>query len=403
MSSEDAIMELVGDITYGLNSDNKCLAIFLDLAKAFDTVDQEILLNRLEEVGIRGSALELFKNYLTCRQQKVKVNDMVSDSLIVTTGVPQGTVIGPILFLIYINNIVKIIKPDQDKIDIISYADDTALVFQGKTWSNVYTSAEICLKKIYSWLNISLLSLNVSKTKFLTFTISAGDQPEKNKISIHKDTCKIKDLCDCPFIAKSSCIKYLGIMVDHHLRWNQHIEYLIKRLRVLIYKFYQLRGILNKKNLVITYNALAESIIRYGITIWGGLYNNALNHLEITQNTILKIIFQKEKRYSTDLLYNETGLFGVRKLYTYECLLWMFKSPPNILNHKYRTRWKTNFSVQTPFFRKSHTQRFIFYYGPRLYNMLPSFIKNIKNKNRLKKELKIFLNQNYNKIKIIFQ
>lgn len=400
MSTENATVELIGNIVCGLNNNKKCLAIFLDLAKAFDTVDQNILVHRLEKVGVRGFALDIFKNYLTQRQQKVRINDILSEALIISTGVPQGTVIGPILFLIYINNISKIINPEDD---IISYADDTALIYQGKTWTEVYSNAEISIKKIHSWLNVSLLSLNTTKTKFLTFTISADDQPTKNKLIIHTDMCKKEEICDCPCINKTNDVKYLGLMVDHHLRWNVHVDYLTKRLRRLIYKFYQLRGILNRKNLIITYNSLVESIIRYGITVWGGLFNNSLKHLEIVQNSLLKIIFNKEKRYPTDVLYNEIGLFSVRKLYAYECLLWMFKSPPNIINHKYGTRWNTNLSIQIPIFRKMHTQRFIFYYGPKLYNMLPANVKNIKNQNKLKKKLRLFLNENYSQIKVIFQ
>ena len=190
-------------------------------------------------------------------------------------------------------------------------------------------------------------------------------------------------MCDCPIINKVSEIKYLGLMVDQHLRWGVHSEYLTNRLRRIIYKFLI---ILNRKNLIITYTALAESIIRYGITVWSGLINNALNHLEIIQNTLLKIIFNKKKRYPTELLYNETDLSSVRKMYTYECLLWMFKSPSNLINHNYGTRWNTNLSIQVPIFRKMHTQRFIFYYGPKLYNMLPANIKNIKSKYKLKKQ-----------------
>ena len=144
MRAENAAMQLIGNIVCGLNNKQKCLVVFLDLAKAFDTVDQKILIERLEKVDVRCSALDLFKNYLTNRQQKVRINEILSDPLKITTGVPQGTVIGPILFLIYINNISKIIN---SKYDIVSYADDTALVIQGKTWTEVYTNAEICLKK----------------------------------------------------------------------------------------------------------------------------------------------------------------------------------------------------------------------------------------------------------------
>lgn len=391
LSTEDGVVELAKRVVYGVDEDKKCLAIFLDLAKAFDTVDHEILIGKLAKIGIRGHGLEIFVDYLANRKQKVKINGTLSDFKIITTGVPQGTVLGPTLFLLYINSISDMIGPDND---VFSYADDTALLFQGKSWEEVYTSAETGLKKMKSWLNANRLSLNIKKTKFMTFTLTVSDQPEKDKLIIHSNSCNKKP-CDCPSIDRVNDIKYLGIVVDQHLRWNKHIEYVVKRLRRLIYKFYQLRDILNKKTLIITYKALAESIIRYGIIIWGGLYNVTLRNLEVMQNTIIKIICKKERQYSTEILYQEVDLLSVRKLYTYESLLWMFKIQMHTLEHNYNTRWNENTAVEIPLFHKSHSQRFIFFFGPKLYNKLPKNIKSIKKKEKYKVELKKFVNTNY--------
>lgn len=147
---------------------------------------------------------------------------------------------------------------------------------------------------------------------------------------------------------------------------------------------------------------MAESIIRYCITIWGGLYKNSLYNLEVIQNSIIKIIFKKPKRYSTDLIYQETGLFSIKKMYAYQCVLWVHKyNVSNILSYTTQTRAVKEQSIQVPFFKKSHIQRFVFYYGPKIYNLLPLEIKNIKNHIRFKKELKVFINSNFNKIKNI--
>lgn len=372
----------------------------MDLAKAFDTVDHKILLEKLQKSGVRGHGLEIFKNYLVNRKQKVKVNEIFSDWQNISTGVPQGTVLGPVLFLIYINNIREIIGAN---IDIFSYADDTALLLRGNTWDEVYNMAENCIKKVKLWLNTNLLSLNVTKTKFMTFALTTSDLPKRYKLTIHnKNLCNNE--CDCPCIERVNDIKYLGLMVDQHLRWNKHIEYLTKRLRRLVYKFYQLRDILNKKNLIITYKALAESIIRYGLIIWGGLYNTTLRNLEVIQNTIIKIIFKKNRRYSTEMLYKDADLFNVRKLYVYESLLWMCKAQEHSRYYNnYDTRGNRNLPVEVPFFRKSHTQRFIFFFGPKFYNKLPAKVKNIKNKGRLKKELKIFVEINYPDLSSFFK
>lgn len=343
--------------------------------------------------------MNIFQDYLTDRIQRVKIIDSLSEPLPFTMGVPQGTVLGPILFLVYINNLSQL---KNTKGHVISYADDTVLMFEDVSWATIYQNAESELQIIQNWLNNSLLSLNVSKTKFMTFSTYAKEQPQKRFITIHKSPCKKNINCGCPCVNQTDVIKYLGVIVDQHLRWTNHVENLTNRLRRLIFKFYQIRDILSKKNLLMVYDALAESIMRYCIITWGGLYNTLLHNLEVIQNTLIKILFKKEKRYSTELLYDNTGLFNIRKLYTYQCLLWMFKTPTSYRNHKYGTRAIANQSVNVPFCRKSHTQRFVFYFAPTLYNMLPVKIKNITNKHKLKKELKSYVNQNFNNIKSIF-
>ncbi|KAG5898714.1 hypothetical protein JTB14_020908 [Gonioctena quinquepunctata] len=163
-STENAVFEIVNQINNCFQNQEKCITVFLDLAKAFDTVDHNILLQRLADIGVRCVALEIFEDYLTNRTQIVKVNESLSDPLLVTRGVPQGTVLGPILFLLYMNNIFKI---SNFKGEITSFADDTAITFVGKTWEEVYNQAEIGIKMIFNWLSTNLLSVNVKKPNSL--------------------------------------------------------------------------------------------------------------------------------------------------------------------------------------------------------------------------------------------
>lgn len=394
-STKDAILDLVRRVVDNLNENNKCLAVFLDLTKAFDTVDHNILQKRLEDMGIRGSGLKLFVNYLTDRRQRVRINNVVSNQLLITKGIPQGTVIGPILFLIYINSIVNTISNGS----IISYADDTVLIFQGNSWDETYKKSENGVSRVQAWLNQSLLSLNAEKTKFMTFSLTTGDQPTKQTVFIHGSTCNKKIGCRCGVIKKVDCIKYLGVILDSHLRWTGHIDCLIKRLKRLIPGFYQLRDVLSKKNLHLTYNALAESILRYCVVVWGGAYNNTLKSLDVIQNTLLKILFKKDFLYPTTQLYFDLDVFNIRKLYTYECLIWIFGRQEIVtegsLRHGYVTRWHHRQSIQVPFYRKSHLQRFVFYIGPKLYNMTPYSIKRLTCKTSITTQLRRFVNTNF--------
>lgn len=254
----------------------------------------------------------------------------------------------------------------------------------------------------YIYLNNSLLSLNIAKSKFLAFSISVNDQPENQSLRVHKIKCDHQN-CDCPLIEKCNSIKYLGLTIDHHLRWNEHVNSITKKVRYITSKFYQLRYILSKKCLLAVYDALVVSIIRYCIIIWGGLFNNVSKQLQVTQNTILKVMFKKSRLHSTNTLYAESKLFDIRNIYSYNCLLWIHNNEDYILTENaYNTRAMVNQHIVVPLFKKVHLQRFVFYLAPKLYNILPQMLKNITNRNKYKKELKSYLLNNPTKFDQFF-
>lgn len=395
-NTEDAVFEFTNLIMNNLNKSKKSLAVFLDLAKAFDTVNHKTLLTRLEEAGVRGNSLKLLTNYLSNRIQKVKIAESLSEPRVISMGIPQGTVLGPVLFLVYINQIGNMLADAC----IVSYADDTAILFTGANWSDVYKKAEIGLSKVQTWLNSSLLSLNVKKTNYITFSTSAADQPDIDTLKIHQNNCLTDEPinCSCTEITRIKALKYLGVIVDQHLRWSDHCDYVTEKIRKLFYKFYQIRDILSKKLIKILYNALVESILRYCIVVWGGAYNNAQLNLSICQNTALKIIFKKERRYSTTLLYKHTETLNIKSLYVHCCLNYLLKIKhlfPTVF-HNYGTRSTSNEMLTIPFFTKTHNQRHITYFAPKFFNALPPKIKLIVNKpHKFKTETKNYIMKNY--------
>lgn len=312
-STEHAVITLIENIIHGISNNKKCLAVFLDLTKAFDTVNHNILLGVMYDVGFRGVVFELFSNYLSCRMQKVKIDGILSTGMAIKTGVPQGTILGPVLFLLYINSLI-----DSQCINglAVSYADDTVILFQADSWNEVYQTAENELKTVQKWINSMRLSINTTKTKFLTFSLNKQDQPARSSLTIHNETCLSTRNCKCDArVEKVTSTKYLGLVLDENLKWKLHIEHIVKRLSGMMYKFYELRNILAYNNLKIVYYALAESFIRYCILIWGGLYQDPLKQLNVIQNSILKILFKKERRYSTQSLYTELKITNIKQLH----------------------------------------------------------------------------------------
>lgn len=204
------------------------IAVFLDLKKAFDTVNHKILLQILPNFGINNISLKWFESYLNNRKQMVIINNIIGNEGVVEYGVPQGSVLGPILFLLYINMV------SDSSFDglVVSYADDTCLLFADKSWDGVHEKATAGLNKVYQCLCDRHLTLNEDKTMFMTFLIYKSF-PNLNPIKIHRciDGNSCNNVNKCIAIKEVTSTRYLGIIFDKNLRWNLHIHILVGKLR----------------------------------------------------------------------------------------------------------------------------------------------------------------------------
>ena len=202
-STELAINALLNKVTEVLDNKMKSYSVFLEFAKAFNTVNHNILLKKLEYYGIRGSSLEWFESYLSNRNQCVKIGNTHSDTLTVKCGVPQGSILGPLLFLIYINDIVK----SSNILQFTLFADDTCIFYSSKPNPNIENTLNNELTKA-NWLIANKLSLNVNKSSFLTS--SSNKKELRLNLRINKEILNEKDHA-----------KYLGILIDKNLNWKQ--------------------------------------------------------------------------------------------------------------------------------------------------------------------------------------
>lgn len=290
-------------------------------------------------------------------------------------GVPQGSVLGPTLFLVYINSLCNMTLENGR---VFSYADDTAVVFTGDTWDSVYKSAEMGLAKIAIWLNSHLLSLNTTKTKYIAFTKYKNTQPGLHHSlrihSCHNPPSNITN-CSCNEVEKVSHIRYLGIMVDQRLSWHTHIETVMSRIRKLIWIFKTLRYVTSKTLLNQIYVSLAQSVLVYCIPVWGGATKTKILELERAQRSLLKVMYFKPYRFSTDNLYTYSGLLTVRKLYTLRIILKLHKTLPYDSGSQKKRR---NYVVPHVVSAKSA-------YAERQYSRL-----SIKLYNKINKEMKIY-------------
>lgn len=324
LSTEDAVLSVTSLISKLLDQGKKCLAVYLDIKKAFDTVCLTTLVKKLENVGIRGTPLKLFKSYLFGRSQRVKIENCISDDVEILSGVPQGSLLGPTLFLIYINELTNL-SIEGGK--VFSYADDTALVFSGSSWDAVYRTAELGLAKVINWLKTNLLTLNITKTKYTCFSIRNRTLPNSNyKLRIHNN-CSSSDYktCSCEIVEKVPSMKYLGIFIDERLTWHTQIEFVNNRTRKLIWIFKSLRHVVTPKLLNQIYLSLAQSVLNYCIPIWGGANKTKFINVERAQRCLLKVMYFKPLRFPTTDLYNLCNLLTVRKLYILNTILRVHK------------------------------------------------------------------------------
>ena len=205
---------------------------------------------------------------------------------------------------------------------IITYADDTALIIHGKDWPDTFTKAEVALSVVINWLNTNLLTLNISKTKFVPFTPGILSQPPCSfKVRAH--TCTLTDFssCNCPPLERTDHIKYLGVIIDNFLKWKKHIEFTVKRVRKLIYIFKKLRGVADFRCLITVYLALAQSVLGYCVTAWGGAHKTAMLRLERAQRAVLKVLSRKPIRFPTSELFSLCKVLTVRQLFVLQTLL----------------------------------------------------------------------------------
>lgn len=272
--------------------------------------------------------------------------------------------------------------------ELLMFADDTVLIFKGSSWEQVRQSAELGLSKVTAWLEHSLLSLNTYKTKYICFCITNYGKPEADfSLTIHTHPCNlnsgVRSNCKCSALCRTSSIKYLGTMIDENLSWDSHLSLTSGRIRKLMFVFKNLRSIATFPLLIKIYKALVESLLCYCICAWGGAAQTHLIQLERAQRAVLKVLMSLPIRHPTLLLYENTKLLSVRRLFVYQLIRrFHSKLAPHI-----PVPAKRIVRYPVPFVRTSFAQKSFNFLAPRTYNILQRKLNLIQYTNRQIKKL----------------
>lgn len=373
----DALFDICSLINNSISNNKKTMLIFLDLKKAFDSVDRNKLLHKLKLIGIRGLAYKWFESYLSDRQQFVSISGTNSDLLTVDYGVIQGSTLGPILFLVYINNISKL--ETNGKIRL--FADDTLIFLQGNDWADVREQALHDMMILKKWLNFNTLSLNTSKSKFMAISLRNNTDYLLENIIIHECGNYLNSNCTCEAIEKVNYYKYLGVLFDSRMKWSEHIQFLKTKLRKFIFVFKQLNEILNPNEIKLAYYAYVQSFLSFGIIAWGGAFKSILQPLNTVLNTILKVGFKKDRRHPTELLFSEIGILSIRQIYVKTLLLHIYKNYETLfptVTHSHDTRYSRNTGIVTLQLHKTFSSTNCFYVSHVLFrNIMHRFSNRI--------------------------
>lgn len=251
--------------------------VFLDLKKAFDTVDHEIMIKKLEFYGIRNTALRWFISYLSHRKQVCKVGVSISESEQITTGVPQGSNLGPLLFLLYINDLPNCLDSSVPAL----FADDTNLSISGATTCEIEEKLEIDLNNVHQWLLVNKLTLNEKKTEYML--IGSGQRLSQinaePSLTIGSESIK-----------RVSTTKTLGVIIDECLTWKDHIEKVAKKASKGIGMLRRSKDLLDKNTLKTIYSAFVLPHFDYCALVWDNCSKTLQNKLQKLQNKAGRII-----------------------------------------------------------------------------------------------------------------
>jgi len=389
-STSLAVMEVLDYIYQHSDNHEITLGIYIDLQKAFDTIDHSILLMKLQNYGVRGTVLQWFYNYLNKRQQYTVLPNYESETDVIKYGVPQGSVLGPLLFLIYVNDI-QYAAPDS-KIKL--FADDTNIFFSDSDPEKLFSVANLNLTKLCEWFTANKLHLNLDKT---CYSIFGQDIKDSSTIRLYVNRVIIPRVESC---------KYLGIIIDSKLKWQDHIDNVYSRLVKFTSIFYKLRTKLPSDVLRMVYFAFIHPLLLYGIEVYANTTHNHLAKLKILNNKILRIIQQKPIKFLNIKLYEAYNTLPLELLHNYQILLFVHnyvyhkEKLPNVFStyfdenktiHYHNTRQTSDFHICTV-----HTElgkRMIKYKGSTLWNKLPKELKEIKSRQSFKDSLKQHLLQ----------
>lgn len=310
-------------ITANLVDGHITTGVYLDLARAFDTVNKDILLNKLSKYGVTGNALSLISSYLSDRKHCLKYKNSTSDTKNIHCGVPQGSILGPILFLLYINDLPKACEEAK----FLLFADDTAILYSAPTIHELQLKVSRSFPKVIQWLHANRLSLSTPKSFYQLY--APGNTESLNLIIPVKGT----------HLKRAPVVKYLGVLIDEDLKFKSHINKVSSLISRNLGIISRAKYLLNRKLLILLYNSLVLPYLNYCLIIWGANYESSLRSIITVQKRAIRLIAGVGRIAHTSPLFREMRLLKLNDLLNMQLLLVMhdclFGRLPVVISSKF--------------------------------------------------------------------
>lgn len=389
-----ACLNLIEEIYKNIEQKHKTCSVFIDVRKAFDSVDHVMLIRKLEEIGFKDKTIDIFKSYLFNRKQFVMIGDDVSSERVIKTGVPQGSILGPLLFIIFVNDLFDCSFHGALQL----YADDATLTYGESSYDSLKEKISDDIMKFNSWMINNKLSLNFNKTNFIIYHLRNTDTQ-----NIFNEVCFANHKID-----RVEKTKYLGMIINESLNWNDHVDLVKKKVARFVGVLRRMSYLLDEKIKKQIYFAYIHSHVIYVNPIWSSVADYKLQELQVLQNKAMKAVYNLPRLTPSKELYigDRGGILPIKVLTEYELNLLSFKINFKLIKskftfkitkdvHSYKTRIANNF--RSIFSRTNCTKNSIFNRGVSLFNKLPEIVKNEKTiavfKNSLKKYYSVQLSK----------
>ena len=372
-STKTCLVELLNYIYKLLDLKRFCAIVSLDLSKAFDSISHSLMLHKLSKLGYGENCLKWVKSYLCERKQRTKFKSFTSTEETVVSGIPQGSIIGPLLFICFTNDLAEVFTD----CTMVAYADDTQLVVYAKNLSQLKMKIEQVIKTAQAWYEANSMKNNIGKTEILILS------PGKAK----RNTFKIKVIDEGkPVIIKpQSSIKILGIHIDENINWKKQINAVKRKSMNTIRNINRVNHLLPIKHRIQLYKALIEPHFSYGDIVWGGCSKSSASSLQKAQNFAARSILGKKKSYSASTALTELKFLNLEQRRTVHAAVFSHKSllqkHPQNLNSTYKnqlstanTRSAANMKLTIPKHRTSRYERSPLYRSILAWNATPSSI-----------------------------